>query len=269
GNGTLTGGAGTTYTVFTAGSSATYNGCRIESAEIQAIVTTTTGMVRLFVSGGGTICLLTEIPIPSVTVSATEPAFRTTVPLNGFQLKAGYSIIATTQNTETFNVMIQGNDWNYPAASSITNFTPASGTSVTTEELLHSLLVPGGLFNTGDVMRVYAELITTNSANNKTFYISVNTTSSLSGATKLAKVVYTATAAESLMRLFPVISATSMGCHNSATVSAQTQYEASTGTTANITVPTVASNFYVIISGQKATAGETDTVQWSMVKKEN
>jgi hypothetical protein len=269
GNSSMTGSSGTTYTVFTAGSSATYNGCRIESVTLKAIVTTTTGMVRLFISGGGTTALFREIFIPGQTLSSTEPAFETTIPLNGFQLQAGYSIIATTQNTETFNLLIEGSDWAYPGASMITNFTPTSGTSTTSEELLHSLAVPAGLFSTGDVMKVYADLITTNSANNKTFRIYVNTSATLSGATKLATVVYTTTAAESIMRLFPIISATSMGAHNGATTSAQTQYEASTGTTANVTVPTTASAFYVLISGQKATAGETDTVQWSMVLKEN
>jgi len=46
-------------------------------------------------------------------------------------------------------------------------------------------------------------------------------------------------------------------------------YEANTGTTANVTVPNVASGFFILISGQKAVGTDTDTVQWSMAKKEN
>jgi hypothetical protein len=260
-------GAGS-VTVFTAGASASYKGSRIESITVKAIVTTTTGMVRLCVSGGGVICLIKEIFIPSITVSSLEPSFETKIDLGNFQLQAGYSIIATTANTETFNITVEGNDWNYPPASSITNLTPASGTAVTTEELLHSLQVPANLFTTGDVMRVYADLITSGTGN-KTFRIYVNSSNTLTAATLLSTVLYTTTTAESFMRLFPVISTTSLGCHGGTTTSGQTQYDANSGTTASITVPNVTSGFWVLISGQKATAGDTDKINWSMAKKDN
>jgi hypothetical protein len=268
GNSSMVGTGAGSVTVFTAGASASYKGSRIESITVKAIVTTTTGMVRLCVSGGGVICLIKEIFIPSITVSSLEPSFETKIDLGNFQLQAGYSIIATTANTETFNITVEGNDWNYPPASSITNLTPASGTAVTTEELLHSLQVPANLFTTGDVMRVYADLITSGTGN-KTFRIYVNSSNTLTAATLLSTVLYTTTTAESFMRLFPVISTTSLGCHGGTTTSGQTQYDANSGTTASITVPNVTSGFWVLISGQKATAGDTDKINWSMAKKDN
>ncbi len=257
------------WSVITAGASATFKGCRIESINIKARVTTTDGMVRFFLFNGSVTRLFKEVPIYAVTQSATEMTFETTLNLNNYSLKAGWEIRATTQNAQAVSIVVEGNDWRYPAAETISSFTPASGTNVVTEELLHSLQVPANLLTTGDVLRVFAELITNNNANAKTFRISVNTTSTLVGATRIATVAYTTTTAESFMRLFPVISTTSLGCHGGDTTSGQTQYEANTGTTANVTVPNVASGFFILISGQKAVGTDTDTVQWSMAKKEN
>ena len=56
-------GTGTIATIFTAGSS----GSRIEMVEIQATVTTTAGMVRLFIHDGTNARLLREQPITANT----------------------------------------------------------------------------------------------------------------------------------------------------------------------------------------------------------
>jgi len=255
-------------TLLTAGASPTYNGCKIDSVTITAQGNVTTGMIRLFVVSGGTTAIIKEVCIPGVVASANEPAFSIKIPLGGLNLKTGYVLKVNTQNSEAFAITAEGRDWSYPPASSVSNFTPASGTSTTNEELLHSLAVPAGLFSTGDLMRVYADLVMTGSGN-KTFRIYENSVNSLSGATKLATVVYTTETSGSIMRLFPVISATSLGAFGGATQNVQTQYAANAGTTANITVATLASAAYILISGQKATAGDTDTVQWSIVQKDN
>jgi hypothetical protein len=257
------------WSVITAGSSGTYKGLRIESITVKALVTTTSGMVRLFLYNGSNTRLITEIPVPAITASATEPSFEKKISLSGFHLKAGWEIWASTEKNEAFAVTVEGNDWNYPSATASTNFTAASGTAVDTEEKLHTLTVPANILTTGDVLRVYANIEGTNSGNVKTFKMYVNTSDSLSGATLLSTVQITTQTCASFMRLFPVISNTSLRCYSGTSTSAQTQYNATAGTSADTTVPSISAGFYILISGQKASAGETDTVRWSMFKKEN
>ena len=103
-------GTGTIVTVFTAGSS----GSRIETVEIQATVTTTAGMVRLFVHDGTNARLLREQPIPAVTASGTVPAFQIVIPfgdLSPLLLANGWSLRAATNNANTFNITVFGGDF--------------------------------------------------------------------------------------------------------------------------------------------------------------
>jgi hypothetical protein len=103
-------GTGTIATIFTAGS----NGSRIEMVEIQATVTTTAGMVRLFIHDGTNARLLREQPITANTVSATNPAFQIAIPFGDMSpllLASGYSLRASTEKTETFNITVFGGDF--------------------------------------------------------------------------------------------------------------------------------------------------------------
>jgi hypothetical protein len=103
-------GTGTIATIFTAGS----NGSRIEMVEIQATVTTTAGMVRLFIHDGSNARLLREQPITANTVSATNPAFMIAIPFGDMSpllLANGYSLRASTEKTETFNITVFGGDF--------------------------------------------------------------------------------------------------------------------------------------------------------------
>lgn len=123
-NSNLDGTTGTVVTVFTAGSSATYNGCSIKSIIIKGVTSSTTdGMVRLFIqnSAGTVTKLFTEIPVPIVTATSTARSFAQQVdfPGEGFSLQAGYKILATTQNANTFAVTVEGKDWKYPTANVI------------------------------------------------------------------------------------------------------------------------------------------------------
>jgi hypothetical protein len=107
-------GTGALGLVYTAGSSATYNGSSIDSITIKASVSNTPGMVRLYLDDLTTKFLFKEIIIPSVTKSATDRSFeRTIVFENDFELQAGYKIHASTQVAESFHVTAEGNDWNY------------------------------------------------------------------------------------------------------------------------------------------------------------
>jgi hypothetical protein len=103
-------GTGTIATIFTAGSS----GSRIEMVEIQAIVTTTAGMIRLYIHDGTNARLFREQPIGANTVSASVPGFFIAIPFGDMSpllLANGYSLRASTEKSETFNITAFGGDF--------------------------------------------------------------------------------------------------------------------------------------------------------------
>jgi len=107
-------GSGTLGTVLTAAS----NGTSIQSITIKSQVTTSVGMVRIYVyDGSSTAKLLAEVRVPAVTKSATAHSFthKITFGGDGFALKAGWALKASTQIGEAFNVIAEGLDWTYPA----------------------------------------------------------------------------------------------------------------------------------------------------------
>lgn len=261
-------GTGTIGTVLTAGASATYKGCAIDSITIKAAGTVTHGMVRIFIYNGTTSFLLTEVFVNPIAQVGTFQTFSHTIRFpNKLQIAAGYIIKASTQNAENFSVTAEGADWKYPSDTFVKNYTATSGTAVTTEELLHSLSVPANLMASGGLMQVYANIATNNNANNKTFRIYVNTSASLSGATLLGTYITNNLTGDNINRLFPIISDTSLECFGGTTTSTESSYGTTTGTSAAITVPSVSAGFFVIISGQKAVGGDTDTVRWSVVRR--
>jgi len=94
-------------TVFTAGSS----GSRIDEIDITATGTTTSNVVRLFLYNGSTYFLLQEVLITAITPSASVPVYTTSITFNNLMLPSGYSLRATTNNTETYNVTAFGGDF--------------------------------------------------------------------------------------------------------------------------------------------------------------
>ncbi len=110
-------GTGTLGTVLTANTS--INGAYISCIVIKAQVSTTPGMIRLFINipGGGATNLLMEIPVPAVTKSSTAPSFFHRVDFNGrgFALKPTWLLKASTENGESFNVFAENLEWTYPA----------------------------------------------------------------------------------------------------------------------------------------------------------
>jgi len=108
-------GSGTLVSVLTAAE----NGTTISSIIIKAVGDTTQGMVRLFIGDTGAsvaITLFKEIPIPATTPTGIVPAFQTAF-TSGFTLEPGYTLYASTQNAETFNVIAEGLDWEYECCS--------------------------------------------------------------------------------------------------------------------------------------------------------
>lgn len=104
-------GTGTSGTVYTAGAS----GSRIDSIIIQATNTTTAGMIRFFISidSGTTKRLIGEVPVVAITAAATTPVFQTVLTSqnsafmqNGLVLQANAILYASTNNAESFNVVV-------------------------------------------------------------------------------------------------------------------------------------------------------------------
>lgn len=109
-------GTGTTVQIFQAGVPATYNGCEITSIIIKAQGTVTPGMVRLFIanSDGSSKTLFTEIEIPAITQNQINSSFtRQVIAQGSFAIKGDLKIYASTQNAETFSVIIAGSNWTY------------------------------------------------------------------------------------------------------------------------------------------------------------
>lgn len=94
-------------TIFTAGS----NGSRIDEIDINATGTTTSGVVRLFIYDGSSYFLFQEILVTAITPSTTITAFGSTNTYNNLMLPSGHSLRATTNNSESFNVIAFGGDF--------------------------------------------------------------------------------------------------------------------------------------------------------------
>lgn len=100
-------GTGTIVAVLTGAA----DGTRIHKITVKATVTTTAGMVRLFITGGGVTRLWKEIEILAVTVSATVQSHEETLELFGesaLHLPSGYILSASTHNAEAINVVAEG-----------------------------------------------------------------------------------------------------------------------------------------------------------------
>lgn len=99
-------GTGALVVLFTAG----VNGARVDYVVVKAIVTTTAGMIRIYISDGVNIRLWDELSVAAIVPSGTVQAFRGVVQL-GFQLPVGYSIQASTENAEAANCFVHGSEY--------------------------------------------------------------------------------------------------------------------------------------------------------------
>jgi hypothetical protein len=101
-------GTGTVGTLYTAPT----NGARIDEISIKAGVTTTAGMVRLFLHDGTSYFLWKEILVPAITASATVASFETVLTNLGLILANGWSIRASTEQAQLFNIAVtQGGEF--------------------------------------------------------------------------------------------------------------------------------------------------------------
>lgn len=92
------------------------NGTLVKTVTVKATVSTTNGMVRLFVYDGSSSKIIMEVPVPAVTKSYRDPSFEVTLPLD-YKLESGHELRATTQNAESFNIIAEGLNWSYYTTS--------------------------------------------------------------------------------------------------------------------------------------------------------
>ena len=95
-------GTGTLVTVLTAGAS----GSRLDDIYIVATATVTAGVVRLFLHDGTNARLLSEILVTATTPSTTVATWSAALLNQGIVIPTGWSLRATTNNAETFNVIV-------------------------------------------------------------------------------------------------------------------------------------------------------------------
>jgi hypothetical protein len=88
------------------------NGSRIDKCVVKAAVTTTAGMVRLFLTSATATTLLSEIPIAATVKGATTPSFETVTDfLGGLVIPKGYAVKVSTEKAEAINVTLFGGDF--------------------------------------------------------------------------------------------------------------------------------------------------------------
>lgn len=95
-------GTGDIVNVFTAGT----NGSRIDDIAITPTVTTTAGMVRLYIHDGANARLWREVAIAANTPSASNPVLTSLLSSLGLILKSGYSLRASTEKNEAINICV-------------------------------------------------------------------------------------------------------------------------------------------------------------------
>ena len=101
-------GTGAVVTIATAGA----NGSLVQLVRVMATMTTTVGMIRLFIHDGSTFRLYAEIPVTAAVPSGSVQAFSAELsPTEPLVLQFGYSLRASTANTETLNIIASGGDY--------------------------------------------------------------------------------------------------------------------------------------------------------------
>lgn len=100
-------GTGTVATLITGAAT----GTRIAEIVVQARVTTTAGMVRIFLYDGTTYRFWDEVAIAAATVSATVKGTRLATLYSNLVLpNASWSLVVSTHNAESIDVTALGAD---------------------------------------------------------------------------------------------------------------------------------------------------------------
>jgi hypothetical protein len=95
-------GTGTIVSIFSAGA----NGSRVDDIWIVATGTVTAGVVRLYLNDGTNTRLWQEIMVTATTPSTTVQTFNTALFNQALILPNGWSLQASTNNANTFNILV-------------------------------------------------------------------------------------------------------------------------------------------------------------------
>jgi len=95
-------GTGTIGTLYTA----PVGGARIDDIWLKAKVTTTAGMIRIWLHDGTNYRLLREVLVSAITASATVAAWEQALTGLGIVLQATWSIRVSTEKAESFDVTV-------------------------------------------------------------------------------------------------------------------------------------------------------------------
>ncbi len=105
-------GTGSITAILTAGG----NGTLIKNVIIKSQTNTTQGMIRFFVNdGAGNAKLIQEVCVPIITKSGRDYSFYRIIPFN-YNLEAGDVLYASTETSDTFNIIAEALDWSYAAS---------------------------------------------------------------------------------------------------------------------------------------------------------
>lgn len=100
-------GTGTVTTIATGQT----DGTRIDEIQIKAAVTTTAGMIRLYIYDGANTRLFYEVPVTAITASATVATFWYSVKFDNLILPSTYELRASTEKAEAFNIVAFGSNY--------------------------------------------------------------------------------------------------------------------------------------------------------------
>lgn len=88
-------------------------GTIINSLIVKATQTVSQGMIRFFIRNSGSTQLLTEVIVPATTPTAVQPSFEARIPCS-VNLAPGNQLWVSTEKAESFNVLAEALDWEYP-----------------------------------------------------------------------------------------------------------------------------------------------------------
>lgn len=101
-------GSGTIGTLLTGST----NGDLVELINIKANVTTTAGMIRIFISNGSAFELYDEVSVSAATPSGTVKAFQAQyIPTRPLVIQSGFILGIATNNAEEFVITAHGGSY--------------------------------------------------------------------------------------------------------------------------------------------------------------
>jgi hypothetical protein len=85
---------------------------KVETIKVKALVTTTAGMIRIYLHDGSSTRLWRELPVAAITKSASVASFEGSIdcsrPEDLLVLPVGWKLQASTERAEAHNIFVEG-----------------------------------------------------------------------------------------------------------------------------------------------------------------